>query len=164
MFKCNNNKTANTTNKMEKAATIFNTRNAVSTAAHKLANVSFAAATAGGTVVASTCYYTANTKHVSRKQKRQMAKANNVACGVAIAGTAVGTVAKLVEGIAQPMPFNPTKYLDDMDEDMEDEVAEAEEDAAAHLHLLDPPIKNESSNGNESPCMSSSEGAEQNAQ
>lgn len=135
MFKnTNKNANANTPNKMEKAAAIFNARNAVSTAAHKLANVSFAAATAGGTVVASTCYYTANTKQrISRKQKRQIGKTNNVACGIAIAGTAVGTVAKLVEGIAQPMPFNPAKYLDDMDEDMEDEIAEAEEAVASHI-------------------------------
>lgn len=135
MFKkeTNKNANANTPNKMEKAAAIFNARNAVSTAAHKLANVSFAAATAGGTVVASTCYYGANTKRISRKQKRQMAKANNVACGIAIAGTAVGTVAKLVEGIAQPMPFNPAKYLDDMDEDIEAEVAEAEEAVESHI-------------------------------
>lgn len=150
MFKkdINKNANANTPNKIEKAANIFNARNAVSTAAHKLANVSFAAATAGGTVVASTCYYTANTKHISRKQKRQMGKANNVACGIAIAGTAVGTVAKLVEGIAQPMPFNPAKYLDDMDEDMEAEVAEAEEAVESH---------------NE-PKEETKEGAEQNAQ
>lgn len=136
MFKkeTNKNVNANTPNKMEKAAAIFNARNAVSTAAHKLANVSFAAATAGGTVVASNCYYTANTKQrISRKQKRQMAKANNVACGIAIAGTAVGTVAKIVEGIAQPMPFNPDKYLDDMDEDIEAEVAEAEEAVESHI-------------------------------
>ena len=136
MFK-DTNKNANTPNKIEKAANVFNARNAVSTAAHKLANVSFAAATAGGTVVASTCYYTANTKHISRKQKRKMSKANNVACGIAIAGTAVGTVAKLVEGIAQPMPFNPAKYLDDMDEDMEAEVAEAEEAVASHIEPKD---------------------------
>jgi hypothetical protein len=149
MFKnTNKNANANTPNKMEKAAAIFNARNAVSTAAHKLANVSFAAATAGGTVVASTCYYTANTKHISRKQKRQIGKTNNVACGIAIAGTAVGTVAKLVEGIAQPMPFNPTKYLDDMDEDMEAEIAEAEEAVESHIE----------------PKEETKEGAEQNAQ
>lgn len=134
MFKkeTSKNANANTPNKIEKAANIFNARNTVSTAAHKLANVSFAAATAGGTVVASTCYYAANTKHISRKQKRQMGKTNNVACGIAIAGTAVGAMAKLVEGIAQPMPFNPAKYLDDMDEDMETEVAEAEEAVKSH--------------------------------
>ena len=148
MFKKETNKNANTPNKMEKAAAIFNARNAVSTAAHKLANVSFAAATAGGTVVASTCYYTANTKRICRKQKRQMAKANNVACGIAIAGTAVGTVAKLVEGIAQPMPFNPAKYLDDMDEDIEAEVAEAEEAVESHIE----------------PKEETKEGSEQNAQ
>lgn len=135
MFKnSNKNANANTPNKMKKAAAIFNARNAVSTAAHKLANVSFAAATAGGTVVASTCYYTANTKHhISRKQKRQIGKTNNVACGIAIAGTAVGTVAKLVEGIAQPMPFNRDKYLDDTDEDIETEVAKAEEAVASRI-------------------------------
>lgn len=148
MFKKDTNKNANTPNKIERAAATFNARNAVSTAAHKLANVSFAAATAGGTVVASTCYYTANTKHISRKQKRQMGKANNVACGIAIAGTAVGTVAKLIEGIAQPMPFNPAKYLDDMDEDMEAEVAEAEEAVESHIE----------------PKEETNEGAEQNAQ
>lgn len=148
MFKKDTNKNANIPNKIERAAATFNARNAVSTAAHKLANVSFAAATAGGTVVASTCYYTANTKHISRKQKRQMGKANNVACGIAIAGTAVGTVAKLIEGIAQPMPFNPAKYLDDMDEDMEAEVAEAEEAVESHIE----------------PKEETNEGAEQNAQ
>lgn len=150
MFKkeTSKNANANTSNKIEKAANVFNARNAVSIAAHKLANVSFAAATAGGTVVASTCYYTANTKHISRKQKRQMGKANNVACGIAIAGTAVGAMAKLVEGVAQPMPFNPAKYLDDMDEDMEDEVAEAEEAVKSHIE----------------PKEETKEGAEQNAQ
>lgn len=146
--KTNKNANANTPNKIEKAAAIFNARNAVSIAAHKLANVSFAAATAGGTVVASTCYYAANTKHISRKQKRQMGKTNNVACGIAIAGTAVGAAAKLVEGIAQPMPFNPAKYLDDMDEDMETEVAEAEEAVKSHIE----------------PKEETKEGAEQNAQ
>ena len=145
MFNRNNNKNTNTaTTKIEKAAKVFNIRNSVTTAAHKLSNLGFATATAGGTVVAGTCYYTANQKRVSRKQKKQMAAINNAACGVAIIGAGVGTVAKVVEGIAQPMPFDPNRYLEDMDDESEDEVAEAEA-------AVEDKINNE-------------EGAEQNAQ
>lgn len=142
MFKTNKNETATT--KMEKAANRFNTRNAITVAAHKLSSVGYATAIGGGTVVAGTCYYTANTKRMSRKEKKQLAKVNNAACGVAIIGAGVGTVAKLVEGIAQPMPFNPNKYLADMADDIEEDVAEAEE-------AVESKIENE-------------EGAEQNAQ
>lgn len=144
MFARNNNKTANTTSKLEKAVKTFNTRNAITTAAHKLSNVGYATAVGGGTVVAGTCYYSANSKRMSRKEKKQLAKINNTACGVAIVGAGVGTVAKLVEGIAQPMPFDQAKYLADMTDDDFDEVAEAEAEVESH-------IENE-------------EGAEQNAQ
>lgn len=139
------NETATTATKLQKAIKTFNTRNAITVAAHKLSNVGYATAVGGGTVVAGTCYYSANTKRMSRKEKKQLSKVNNTACGVAIIGAGVGTVAKLVEGIAQPMPFDQAKYLADMTDDDFDEVAEAEEAVENKI------------NNNE-------EGAEQNAQ
>lgn len=130
-MKTTNEKTATTTmTKGDKYIANKNRASAIATAAHKLANVMFGTTAASATVVASTCYYTANTKHVSRKQKKQMAKVNNAACGVAIGSAAIGSAAKFVEGIAQPMPFDNEKYQKLLEEDAAD-TAEAVEAAEA---------------------------------
>ena len=143
-------KNESATTKFEKAVKTFNTRNAVTIAAHKISNVGFGVATAGGTVVAGTCYYSATTKHISRKQKKQMAQMNQTACGIAIVGAGVGTVAKVIEGIAQPLPFDQSKYLA-LDDD--DDIEEAVDDAEATVESKIAPAPEETK-----------EGAEQNAQ
>ena len=85
---------------------------------------------------------------MSRKQRKQGQKINNMATGVAIIGAGIGSVATVIEAVAQPLPFDQSKYL--FDDDIDGQVAEAEEVVDAKIAPED--------------TEETQEGAEQNAQ
>lgn len=126
----------------------FNTASAVTVAAHKIANVGFGTAGAATTVVAGNHYYASQKKHMSRKERKQGKKINQMATGVAIIGAGIGSVATVIEAVAQPLPFDQSKYV--FDDEIDDEVAAAEE-------AVDAKIAPEATENKQ-------EGAEQNAQ
>ena len=132
----------------EKDVKKFNTSSAVTVAAHKVAHIGFGTAGAATTVVAGNCYYASQKKHMSRKQRKQGQKINQMATGVAIIGAGIGSVATVIEAVAQPLPFDQSKYL--FDDDIDGQVAEAEEVVDAKIAPED--------------TEETQEGAEQNAQ
>lgn len=122
MFGINKKKSASA---MEKDIKSYNAATAISVAAHKISNAGFGVAGAGTAVIGGNSYLAAQKKHLSRKDRKKCQQIYKIGAGATVIGIGVGSVAMVVEAIAQPMPFDQSKYVFD-DDDIEDAVADAE--------------------------------------